>query len=96
MLAEALAPAQEGVTILTSSQLREKSGVAKPDDLPDGDAVYTFYRHPAHRLLNIRKGGGHAFHAAHPAGDVRCRFTFTFSHRAQQEHFAIFGGDFHV
>lgn len=26
MLAEALAPAQEGVTILTSSQLREKAG----------------------------------------------------------------------
>ncbi len=50
---ESAGASQEGVTILTSSQLREKR-VAKPDDFtPDGDAVWLlFYRHPeAHRLL---------------------------------------------
>ena len=47
-------------------------------------------------LLDISKGGGDVLHAAHPAGDIRRRFPFTFCHQAQQEHFAVLSGYFHV
>lgn len=53
-------------------------------------------RYPASVLLNKRKGRRDAFHAAYPAGDIRRRLRFTFSNRAQQEHFPVLGGDFHV
>lgn len=32
-------------------------------------------------LLDISKGGGDVLHAAHPAGDIRRRFPFTFCHQ---------------
>ena len=47
-------------------------------------------------LLNIGKGGGDARHAAHPAGDIRRRASFTVGDQTHQEHFTVFGCHLHV
>lgn len=46
MLAEALAPSTRRRDDSDLIATAGKSGVAKPDDLPDGDAVYTFLSPP--------------------------------------------------
>ena len=47
-------------------------------------------------VLEICKGGGVARHAAHPAGDIRRRASFTVGDQTHQEHFTVFGCHLHV
>lgn len=47
-------------------------------------------------LFQDGERGGDMLHAANPAGNIRCGFTFTFGYQAKQEYLAILGGDFHV
>ncbi|MNE90217.1 hypothetical protein D3C80_1877070 [compost metagenome] len=51
---------------------------------------------PGKRLFHKGKGGGDVFHAADLAGGLRRRLSFLLRDQTQQEHFTIFGGDFHI